>query len=1064
MNLRIENEIEALSSIYLDRIKMVPSKPNKTIEITLSSNSLGSPKSHHPFCWVKTRVEYQNNYPLRGPIITIFEKYNLLDSEVENIEKHIELIIQNRIKQNYEMVHEICQYVQIFLNQKANLNDPKNSGDSSDEDNDDSLSDIHPKKEKIDLIKSKSEKLSDMNIKNPFENLRDVSGDASSNKKKIEEIENVPKLEISKENSALSASSPIVLTSRFHSDFEIKQKLGEGGGGSVYKVRNKWDGNIYAIKIIQVNIYNFLDENKVLSKVLNEGYVLSRLQHSHIVRYYQTWVEDFDSTLEKLLAEDNVSSCYEMGCDSDSEFSKDIVLDDSNTIKKVLFIQMEYCEGNTLKEAIETKLLQEEQKWKLIIQILDAVNYIHKNNLIHRDMKPGNIFLDKNNEVKIGDFGLARISKKNPENVPLATQSKNKSEFILVNNGNEIMTYNIGTKYYCSPEQERQKSYDNKSDMFSLGIIIFEMFYSFGSLIERDKILRKIKDKHIFPENFTKQNKQNIVDIVTMLTETNASKRPSSRELLDSTLIPVIVNEKVVIGNFEKIIFDNKNYTEKFIDILIKSSVKDINEQNKQNDIKDTETHLSHNSLMTPLQSCEAQTKILFGIKKFLIKEKSLPFKHNQISLYEPWVKVYDSISNEIIKTPIDADEDEFMLKKNGKVYVISSTKEILKEIGDMISIEGSSSYLSPCSFHCEKNRDFISTMVWSSNFICDSDEIYIIKSFRLMFEVLRGFNFDTKKILIKINSTIIIDSLLKTIPNIEAKFQLIKELRNNKGKTVNKELLSLINVKGNIENMKNKYGKRDFASEIHFISGLFDRNNMLWNQGNYKHLLKKYRDCIKIDASLTNENNIFYSRLLFQIYYLKEDENILLIEGGNFDNLINEKEIFYHGFGMVYKIDNFLNILPLSSDEDCINQNYKIDILLIRSGEVKDKEYEKVSNLINNNNENIQNCGYEVKILYKNFDEDNINFMNFFNFYQMKILLCVHSKPSNIKTNENKSNYTKLMNEEEEEEDEDEIGEIVIDIITKEKTKRIPISEFKFEKITSTLVSVQFKKRKMKN
>ena len=240
------------------------------------------------------------------------------------------------------------------------------------------------------------------------------------------------------------------------------------------------------------------------------------------------------------------------------------------------------------------------------------------------------------------------------------------------------MTYNIGTKYYCSPEQERQKSYDNKSDMFSLGIIIFEMFYSFGSLIERDKILRKIKDKHIFPENFTKQNKQNIVDIVTMLTETNASKRPSSRELLDSTLIPVIVNEKVVIGNFEKIIFDNKNYTEKFIDILIKSSVKDINEQNKQNDIKDTETHLSHNSLMTPLQSCEAQTKILFGIKKFLIKEKSLPFKHNQISLYEPWVKVYDSISNEIIKTPIDADEDEFMLKKNGKVYVISSTKEIM--------------------------------------------------------------------------------------------------------------------------------------------------------------------------------------------------------------------------------------------------------------------------------------------------------------------------------------------------------------------------------------------------
>ena len=115
------------------------------------------------------------------------------------------------------------------------------------------------------------------------------------------------------------------------------------------------------------------------------------------------------------------------------------------------------------------------------------------------------------------------------------------------------MTYNIGTKYYCSPEQEKKMNYDSKSDMYSLGIIIFEMFYSFSSFIERDKVLRKIKEIHIFPKKCNELKKINIVDLVFTLTDLNPKTRPSAKELLNPTILPVMKSKESVIENFKKI-------------------------------------------------------------------------------------------------------------------------------------------------------------------------------------------------------------------------------------------------------------------------------------------------------------------------------------------------------------------------------------------------------------------------------------------------------------------------------------------------------------------------------
>ena len=78
---------------------------------------------------------------------------------------------------------------------------------------------------------------------------------------------------------------------------------------------------------------------------------------------------------------------------------------------RVLYIQMEYCGGQTLSKFIEDNPGKEKEdiKWKIFSQTLEALNYLHNCGLIHRDLKPSNIFLDLNNNVKLGDFGLAVI-------------------------------------------------------------------------------------------------------------------------------------------------------------------------------------------------------------------------------------------------------------------------------------------------------------------------------------------------------------------------------------------------------------------------------------------------------------------------------------------------------------------------------------------------------------------------------------------------------------------------------------------------------------------------------
>jgi eukaryotic translation initiation factor 2-alpha kinase 4 len=187
--------------------------------------------------------------------------------------------------------------------------------------------------------------------------------------------------------------------------------------------------------------------------------------------------------------------------------------------------------------------------------------------LLHRDLKPANIFLDSKFDVKLGDFGLAqKITQKNiagankadivkhsifnpKKNRFLKNESKEKLKLIQqslrkrghlpdpATNADSMITMGIGTYYYMSPEQETQMNYNQKTDMFSLGIIIFEMYAGMRSVMERDKAFRYIRTNFKVPPEYFDKIHKNAVAMIEKLVSQNPDDRPNADELLKNEFV-----------------------------------------------------------------------------------------------------------------------------------------------------------------------------------------------------------------------------------------------------------------------------------------------------------------------------------------------------------------------------------------------------------------------------------------------------------------------------------------------------------------------------------------------
>ncbi|KAL7532970.1 hypothetical protein ACHAXR_004963, partial [Thalassiosira sp. AJA248-18] len=264
----------------------------------------------------------------------------------------------------------------------------------------------------------------------------------------------------------------------------------------------------------------------------------------------------------------------------------------------ILYIQMEFCK-TTMKDMIDDRKLSIDTVWKSLRQILEALVYIHSRNIIHRDLKPANIFIDSEENIRLGDFGLAtsnRTSVKPPggevASIPEsevdvlyeaiddisgllgASSSANISANNPLSRANSI-TGGVGTTFYMAPEQEHGKFLrSNAIDIYSLGVLLFEMFMlkPLGcTYMERADILTALRGEtrssmakglsseeasvlfseegeiigdwqHIsekrFPESFRKSVPINAQKIILWCLEAKAKHRPSAKQLLTCDLLP----------------------------------------------------------------------------------------------------------------------------------------------------------------------------------------------------------------------------------------------------------------------------------------------------------------------------------------------------------------------------------------------------------------------------------------------------------------------------------------------------------------------------------------------
>lgn len=222
---------------------------------------------------------------------------------------------------------------------------------------------------------------------------------------------------------------------------------------------------------------------------------------------------------------------------------------DSIVDKKIqyMYIQMEFCEKSTLGIAINNGLCKDEKRvWRLFREIVEGLAHIHQQGMIHRDLKPVNIFLDSNDHVKIGDFGLAtttyNIFSTLAQTVDTEKGARSLGSNFDIEDGGSL-TGQVGTALYAAPELSLKVAkaiYNQKVDIYSLGIILFEMCYKPSYTgTERIKVLEKLRSREIIlPPEFTDDKMRHQVHLLRWLLNHDPSLRPTSEELLTSEYLP----------------------------------------------------------------------------------------------------------------------------------------------------------------------------------------------------------------------------------------------------------------------------------------------------------------------------------------------------------------------------------------------------------------------------------------------------------------------------------------------------------------------------------------------
>uniref|UniRef100_A0A7N5P7K8 non-specific serine/threonine protein kinase n=2 Tax=Ailuropoda melanoleuca TaxID=9646 RepID=A0A7N5P7K8_AILME len=275
------------------------------------------------------------------------------------------------------------------------------------------------------------------------------------------------------------------------------QKIGEGSFGKAILVKSTEDGRQYVIKEINISRMS----NKEREESRREVAVLANMKHPNIVQYRESF-------------EENGS----------------------------LYIVMDYCEGGDLFKRINAQkgiLFQEDQILDWFVQICLALKHVHDRKILHRDIKSQNIFLTKDGTIQLGDFGIARV----------------------LNSTVELARTCIGTPYYLSPEICENKPYNNKSDIWALGCVLYEMCtlkHAFEAGNMKNLVLKIISGS--FPP-VSLHYSYDLRNLLSQLFKRNPRDRPSVNSILEKGFIakriekflsPQLIAEEFCLKTFSK--------------------------------------------------------------------------------------------------------------------------------------------------------------------------------------------------------------------------------------------------------------------------------------------------------------------------------------------------------------------------------------------------------------------------------------------------------------------------------------------------------------------------------
>ena len=297
---------------------------------------------------------------------------------------------------------------------------------------------------------------------------------------------------------------PEKIATKLTNNYNIIKRIGFGSSGLVYKVTRKDDpsNKIYILKQIPYSEPNLEETTKKANSARNEASILSKLSCKYIVKYYDSFI--------------------------DSDFNLNII--------------MEYCDNGDLNTYIQNqkklkKYLPENEIWNFFIQISLGLAYIHSKKILHRDLKPMNIFLTKKNEIKIGDLGVAKF---------------------LNNNSNAVTC--IGTPYYLSPEICKEKPYNSKGDVWALGCILYELctFEKPYSASNPAALILKIINGNYTPLNEIKNGIKYSKELQKMI-EITLQKDYLIRPLMIDIINSKIFEEKANLYGFKNDLINIRN-------------------------------------------------------------------------------------------------------------------------------------------------------------------------------------------------------------------------------------------------------------------------------------------------------------------------------------------------------------------------------------------------------------------------------------------------------------------------------------------------------------------------